>query len=69
MNISMKFCRNFPFSFLNKRTASGCPRLTVGCLIEDKMSMSKKGHNSEINAFWIVSLDSLDRSLDSYYIL
>ena len=31
--------------------------------------MLKKGHNSEKNAIWIVSLDSMDCALDSEHIL
>ena len=31
----------------NKSTACRCPRLAVGCLIEDKKSKSKRGNNSE----------------------
>ena len=52
---------------INKSTACGCQRSAVGCLIEGKKSTSKKGHNSEKqkhfelsllivwNAFWIVN--------------
>ena len=35
----------------NKSIACGCQRSAVGCLIEDKKSKSKKGHNSEIMTF------------------
>ena len=34
-------------SFLSKSTARGCQRSAVECLIENKKSESKKGHNSE----------------------
>ena len=33
-----------------------CQRLAVGCLIEDKKSKSKKGHNSDKNAFQLSPL-------------
>ena len=32
---------------VTKSTACGCQSSTVWCLIEDKKSKSKKGHNSE----------------------
>ena len=51
---------------MNKSTACRCQRSAVECLIEDKKL--KKGHNSEKNAFRIVSLDSMNCSLDSEHI-
>ena len=48
----------------NKSTVCGCQRSAVGCLKEDKKSKSQKGHNS-LDAFRIVSLNSMDCSLDS----
>ena len=51
----------------NKSTACWCQGSASGCLIEGKMSKSKKGHNSEKNAFLIVSL--MDCSLDSDHII
>ena len=37
-------------------------------LIEEKMSKSKRGHKSEKDAFYIVSIDSMNCSLDSEHI-
>ena len=65
------FSLNTPYmiSEVNMNTACGRLGSTVGCLIEDKKSKSKKGHYSEKkNAFWIVSLDSKDRSLDNEHV-
>ena len=46
------------------------PVLGCGVLDRGKKSNSKQGHNSEKeNAFWIVSLDSMDGSLDNVHIL
>ena len=45
----------------NKNASCGCQRWAVGCLIEDKKSNSKKGHNFELyplmawTALWIVN--------------
>ena len=54
----------------NKRTACRCQHSAVGCLIQDKKSKSKRGLTfKKKNAFWIVSLDIMDCSLDSEHIL
>ena len=36
-----------PEKHFNKTTSCRCQHLAVGCMIEDKKSKSKKGHNSE----------------------
>ena len=53
----------------DKSTACGCQRSAVVFLIEDKKSKSKRGIILKKDAFWIVSLDSMDCSLDSEHIL
>ena len=53
----------------HKSTPCECQRSAVGCLIEEKESKSKTGHNSARNAFSIVPLDSIDYPLESEHIL
>ena len=53
---------------INKSTSCRCRCSAVACLIDDKKFKSKKQHNSK-KKNRIVSLDSMDCSLDSEHIL